>query len=893
MKILQLTGLSACHPAGLALAGGLLLVAPFMVAAEGADQNSPEEVTVIGQRLANQRAIDAKRNSDRIVDSIATDDLANLPDFSLSEALRRVVGLSTTDRNGDAEFVTVRGLRSDLNFLTIDGARLPSTSNGRTAGNASRGTQMSIVPASLVKRVDVVKSFTANLDANVIGGAFDLKTRSAFDQPDTFFTASLSLGFYQNDKGPEKNDTPYRARLAFADAFGADDQFGVVWASSLSLEDYYTALPGEAYPLWDRNDGRGRRFSNPATAPASTPLVTSGMQAYNYRVERKRQSHYVKFEYQPNNDLYLALFGYKFDEFDSEKRWDTILFRNERDRPRPTGPVSGAVDRARAMIQYYEFGPKIDTKSAGLRLEWAPDDRPHKVDFLLSGSMAKNNEVVTQRRFQTGFSPGLSYRYGMADGFPSLTLDNPAFYNDLGNYKAVLRRNWLNGNDHDTLETRLDYQFEVNDAYTLDTGVGYRREKRVVDYFFLDYRPNSRRTRDLTCAQAALGHTELSRPDMLNGAPLHFMDGAAFDKFFRRTFAEWRSSGNAADRAIQNDYQIKEAVISAYLMGSYQGERLYGSLGLRFEQTDIEAGGYVRVNRVYGFQTVPQDYNNLLPSLSLSYDLTDQSKLRLTWSQTIGRADYFALRPNGSRTVDDTRLTVSASQGNPLLQPRESQNFDLSYEYYTDDGEGAFSIGLFHKRIKNEIFTETNTFSEIINGQPYTVTARRPENAQSARLTGVELGWRMGTLESWSPLLKDLGFNMNYAFIDGAATVLMSDGTSRDIDGLVRQPGNIFNFSLTYSPGNFSATAAYKYRDKNRVSVQTNPNNLWREEYYDTRQSLDFKFRYDWTDSLSMFGEARNVTSTAQDRIVSYNDLIRWRRDYGRSFWVGLTYSLN
>jgi len=901
-----------------------------------------EEIIVRGVRLENQRAIDAKRNSENIVDAIATDDLANLPDFSVAEALRRVSGLSTTGRNGDAEFVTVRGLRSDLNYLTIDGASLPSTSNGRQAGNASRGTQLSIVPSSLVKRVDVVKSFTADMEGNVIGGAFDLKTRSAFDQDSRFLVASLSAGHYDHDVGPGgRVDPSVRGRLAYSESFGENNQFGVVVAGVYSTSEYYTYLPGAGFELYKGIDPiRGESFADARTGPEGTVLAPHGIQAYQYLVQRERKSIYTKFEYQPTDSIYMALSAYNFTEDDSEDRYDNIVFRfaggnvdGRGDIPRDITETTGTAHRARVYTQYYEFGPTIDAKSLTYRLNVDIDER-QKVSFLANIGSADNNEPITQRRFDSGTKNALAFDYDISGDYPSLQFAFPSYYQDASNQSAdaggtTFFREWENGNEQDQQEYKIGYEFQPTDVgFGYKAGISTRKDKREVDYFFRDYRPDSDDTRAFSLADALI--RDSYSENLLNGIQLNYIDGAAFDNFFNATQDQWRLSrpdARVARDALSQDYSIEEEIFATYGELNWRGDFIYAYLAVRYEATDTNSSGYVEAFEQLSFESVDNNYEKVLPSFGINYDINDSTKLRFAYSETLGRPDYFSLRVNDFRRrdfspstdpdVEDDVGQITVTNGDPNLKPREAKNYDLSFEYYMDEIEGAFSVGLFYKELKNEIFNARSELIIDIDGERFNERTTTPTNAEGASLAGVEIGFRVGSLDFISDYLVDVSINANYAYIDSSLTVLMSDffdvldengdtipdpnnggrplqelrTEKRKLFGLERQPRNIYNLSVSYSPKPWSVTLAYKYRDRNLVNIQTATRSAWKEAFYDERAQLDFKFNYRWSKQLSFYAQARNLTNSSQDRILpALGDRIQWTRDYGQNYWAGATY---
>ncbi|HEY4368911.1 MAG TPA: TonB-dependent receptor [Steroidobacteraceae bacterium] len=172
--------------------------------------------------------------------------------------------------------------------------------------------------------------------------------------------------------------------------------------------------------------------------------------------------------------------------------------------------------------------------------------------------------------------------------------------------------------------------------------------------------------------------------------------------------------------------KIEEDTKAVYFQFAMNGE--LGSmpahllLGARYEQTKVKSVANILVPTALlwqddnDFQVVrPTDltpfaekaeYNNLLPSLDFDLDLTSTLKGRFSYSKTIARAGYGQLAagasPNtpGGSTLNGFQATADAN--NPGLVPLESDNFDLSLEWYFSDS-GYVSAGFFEKRVANFI----------------------------------------------------------------------------------------------------------------------------------------------------------------------------------------------
>jgi TonB-dependent receptor len=96
--------------------------------------------------------------------------------------------------------------------------------------------------------------------------------------------------------------------------------------------------------------------------------------------------------------------------------------------------------------------------------------------------------------------------------------------------------------------------------------------------------------------------------------------------------------------------------------------------------------------------------------LDFDVELSEDLKGRFSFGKTIARAGYGQLSAVvGNLGTTGSTLngsTPTANAANPALIPLESDNLDLSIEWYYDDASYA-SIGVFEKRVSNFIGNET------------------------------------------------------------------------------------------------------------------------------------------------------------------------------------------
>lgn len=194
------------------------------------------------------------------------------------------------------------------------------------------------------------------------------------------------------------------------------------------------------------------------------------------------------------------------------------------------------------------------------------------------------------------------------------------------------------------------------------------------------------------------------------------------------------------------DRRIKEETTSWYVQGTkdfdIDGMAATIVAGVRFEETDVTSTALVpqpthvawtganELSVVYGdnndFSTITGSYDHILPSVDFDIDLEDNLKLRASLSRTITRPSYADMQ--GGQTLSGVwRPTIASgepfngtgSSGNPALAPYESDNIDVSLEYYYGDVSYA-SVGYFEKDVSNWI---GSSFTDVTTGQGQGVLA--------------------------------------------------------------------------------------------------------------------------------------------------------------------------
>lgn len=149
-------------------------------------QDDVEEIVVTGIRASMERAMDVKRNSAGVVDSINAEDMGKFPDTNLAESLQRITGVSIDRQNGEGSKITVRGFGDENNLVLLNGRMMPAAGvyggGGTSASvNASRGFDFANLASESVSGVDVFKTGKANIASGGIGVTVNIKTARPLD----------------------------------------------------------------------------------------------------------------------------------------------------------------------------------------------------------------------------------------------------------------------------------------------------------------------------------------------------------------------------------------------------------------------------------------------------------------------------------------------------------------------------------------------------------------------------------------------------------------------------------------------------------------------------------------------------------------------------------------
>ena len=177
-------------------------------------------VVVTGIRRGIENAIETKRTSSSIVESISAEDIGKLPDLSIAESIARLPGLTAQRVAGRASTISIRGLAENFGTTLLNGREQVSVGH-------NRGVEFDQYPSELISAVTVYKTPDASLVGQGLSGTVDLQTVRPLAFPDRVI--SLNVRGEKNSLGELNDgydDTGYRISGSYIDQF-ADDTIGV------------------------------------------------------------------------------------------------------------------------------------------------------------------------------------------------------------------------------------------------------------------------------------------------------------------------------------------------------------------------------------------------------------------------------------------------------------------------------------------------------------------------------------------------------------------------------------------------------------------------------------------------------------------------------------------
>lgn len=971
-----------------------------------AQQEEPvyEEILVSGIRASLERAMDIKRDSPGVVDSISAEDIGKFPDTNLAESLQRVTGLSINRSDGEGSQVTARGIGAELNMVTLNGRVMPAVANSNTGDAATRAYDFANLASESVAGVDVYKTGRADVATGGLGATINIKTLRPLDAGNRFTVAAKAIQDTTARSAVREKITPEVSGMF--SWVNDEDTLGVSLSGSFQRRDSANAnnfvnewqlrtweadTPNDFHPAFDTE------IVNPPAEGALYAMPSD----LRYEVQdnrRDRTNVQGVVQFRPVENL-TATVDYTYSELDraSQRHQQSIWFNIDAVTAL-TFDDGGVATPIIYQEAYYDHPGRDDyakdvsfagnmmdsltqNNSFGLNLAYEVNDRlSFELDYHRSSADNRTNQTELGLNANIVATEYVDWSRKMP--LMSVTIDDcevrdrpprDPYVNgncngviDAGDMSGAMSNNLRSESRTEIDQIRLSGDFRFDGAgffenAGLQFGIEQRKDENFsragdnrqgignwdgVDpelfpdqYFqsrdfgedFPDYDSTTNDPRWFVGVEADLPKI-IEVAEYLNSTGEHSED---FYGFVSGKF-QWNGIYNV-------NRLIEEESTAAYVQfdSNFDIGAMNSNLvvGLRYEETDVYASSEVNPPEVLWWESdndwsvqyaslttdaeAEGSYDYFLPNIDFDIEVLQDVKLRVSYSETIGRPSYADLRPNVA--IGDIRQRT-ASGGDPGLKPMESQNFDISAEwYYTSDS--YMSLGYFRKDVDGFIgsaifqeniyglrdvrlgqiaqesgisqvneaalfdYVQANTDPSNFHSNGRFIRAaendpliewnvNRPVNDQKTVIDGLE-----AAIQHW---FGDTGFGVqaNYTMVDADVGFdNLATGGQFAVTGL-SDTANVVAF---YDKYDWQIRLAYNWRDSFLLSRTAGSAN--EPQYVEDYSQLDVSVGYEISDNFTFTLEGINVTGEnyrthgrSKAQLLSLEDL-------GARYQVGIRYA--
>ena len=694
---------------------------------EGATLN---EVVVRASKVTNTdvAVISEIKQLKPIAVGISSQQIQKSQDRDAAAAIRRVPGVSIVDNR----FVMIRGLGSRYNSVLINDMITPSSEVD------TRSFSFDLVPASIIDRMIVYKSGSAESPGDFAGGIIKIYTKR---RPDENFTnLSATVGVRGNTTF-QNVQTQTRSGANFLGLWSADQQLSSAFPSRAADFNSMSAPERASY---GRLLGNTWGLKNVSVNPDVRIGLNIGRRfdAGNVGISNITSVNYSLTNQFANVDLNLYQNGLKandvfekYNDANYSRQSRLGLLHNWTFRFSPNftlesktlfnlaGSTETVVRNGQRVVDGYDvlnYSEKFENRAI-LTTQVSGDHKLSeltKLNWIAGYGYTGRWEPDWKRiRYQrvTG-QPG-----AQEAPFQAVTPVDPNPV-DIGRFFSKLDENVL------TLSINGEHAFgNPSDREPNRVRFGAYTEHKVRDYSARFYGYNN-----IGNASAILqqGIGQVFDPSHITG-----QDGGLSIKDGTKDLDSYQG--------INNYY-------AAYASGDVNfGSKAVMTVGFRGEYNVQQLSSYI-VNEKQSL--VNYKLFIPLPSLNFTYKLSERQNLRLAFSSTLNRAEFREIAPF---SYFDFNLLADI-RGNTALKTAKIQNLDAKWEFYPSANE-LISVTGFYKYFKNPIET---FLLPTGNGLAYTFI-----NANYAQNYGVEVEFRKGFTESTNRFLQNLTLVGNASLI--------------------------------------------------------------------------------------------------------------------------------
>ncbi|MGD8174989.1 TonB-dependent receptor [Marinimicrobium sp. ARAG 43.8] len=858
-----------------------------------------EEVVVRGIRGSMVESLDRKREADTFVEVVVAEDIGKLPDDNLAETLQRVPGIQVEREDGEGVNITIRGIRN--NRVEVNGRTLLSP-----YGRGTNAGIMNYFPSEIVGSVRTTKVLTADMTDGALGGTVDIKTRKPLDRKGFWGGASAegTLAEMNDDQGVKLSA---QVSNTFADdTMGV--MFGVVHEDRPITEDRF----------YSNGDWRqGAPYSNPENNVQG--IVDPYYYQYDLRYQRKEEEREKSavngaFQWQPSDNLDInADLLYAEYDYARSRSWAGIILDKTLENYDPDtivvdehdARVAGTLDtKVESNHERYQGADSFLT--GGLNMTWVGDSGLEVfAEYAFGKSETTRDQQFIQLYTYGEDGAGVPVSYDIR-GTDIASVDIPDLSNP-NDFTAATFYDTRDINEAEEDSFRLDVTYPMDGVITsVKAGLRYSSINATTAQFGKYGAPPYDNLEVTSLTRAGLGNTPVSdaewlqnaavvvdTSDVLSGSGANVpnqivvvdtdrINGGGFG--FSDAFYEAPIS-----RFPDMDSEVEDTIMSYYVRADFDALGWTGNLGVRYSDTSTTVDNFALVSGEYEPYEKEGGYQDVLPSLIIKRDLTEDLVLRLGVSKSISRPSTRVLGATGTvnlieddpETPQDESEGSSASLPNPDLKPQRGTKYDVSLEWYFARNS-ALAAAVFYNSLDRQILdvTEPGTIPGY-GDQEFNI--RTQVNGAGGEIKGVELAFQHD-FRDLPGLLGNTGTSINYTYLENTTDEI--DPRTGDPIGLQGVSENSLNIQVYYEDDKLSSRLLYNWRDDyfDRLGYEGATAILNKGE-----PSLDASIKYYLTDAMSIEFQAVNLLDSPKSEYAGWEQYVATYAETGRRYSLGVS----
>ena len=868
-----------------------------------------ETVIVTAQASGQMSAINQQLASSTIKNVVSADRIQDVPDVNAAESVARLPGLSLVRSGGEGQKVAIRGISPQYNVTMVNGVRLQSTDRN------DRSVDLNMIAPNVLSGIEVTKALTADLDADAVGGTVNLKIAGAADSLRGNFSLQGGYSSIVNNFGN------YRITGLLSNRF-FNSKIGVQVSGFLDHFNRNSDILSVGYALNEEavlEDG-------------FIPIDLSRVSISDRVTERERIGGSLVLDYQlPNGSLIMNNFISNLSQEQIEQQnslallgnqWSAFAIDSELSNTVISNALQGDFDFSLFTVDFSlsnsvskQFSPgdlrvNIGIAQGEAGFSTASLEDPFKAspsELFNAAEIIEDPNAMRVSRFSTlkrdvteqaqeaaininvpfNFSPSILGKLKFGGKFVRNIRDNDETQNFsqpdrnfLGEqFVAALQDSLWTDLGIENIDRNLGIRASLFEDPSYDVGEFLGGNEGIDEFFF---------TTDI----ARINRYEEIAID--NG--FYVIDGresARYDYNYSRNLFAF--------------YTLAELKLGKYVT-------LYP--GVRYENFEIDYDSFSTER----FGPNPEDFRNeavrengieganWFPQLHVRVKPTDWLDIRLARTESIIYPDYRAISPY---IYYDSFGGPDLELGNTELIPALAENYDAYVSVYKNK-LGLFTAGYFYKEIDNLIVASTFRAkdSETVNNR-FDLTQTQQTNITTwinldatSTVKGFELDWQTNFWYLPS-FLKGLVLSINYTHIDSETSypfqTSVKNGTgpfaqtvfvdSTRVGSMPNQPDDVFNFTVGYDIGGFSARLSYVFTDNVLIGVNRTFDEL--DSFTGAYKRWDFTAyqQLPWLEGrLQLYLNANNITNTPDRAFTSELQRLSSVEYYGRTMDVGLRY---